>query len=52
MHFDRLKSALSTERGLLLTFDSGNKEASTELSPEASDQTLRTSKCGQKGNGE
>jgi hypothetical protein len=42
MHFDRLKSALSTERGLLLTFDSGNKEASIELSPEASDQTLRT----------
>lgn len=42
MHFDRLKCALSTERGLLLTFSSGNKEASIELSPEASDQTRRT----------
>ena len=42
MHLDSLKRALSTEQGLVLTFRSGNKEESIELSREASDQTRRT----------
>ena len=42
MYLERLKSVLSTERGLHLTFSSGDTEESIELSPEAADQTLKT----------
>jgi hypothetical protein len=41
MYLERLKRALSTERGLRLTFNSGETEESIELSPEAADQTLQ-----------
>jgi hypothetical protein len=41
MYLERLKRALSTERGLHLTFSSGDKEQSIELSPEAADQILQ-----------
>ena len=42
MHLERLKSVLSTERGLHLTFSSGDTEESIELSPEAADQTSKS----------
>jgi hypothetical protein len=42
MYVERLKRVLSTERGLRLTFSSGDTEESIELSPEAADQTLHT----------
>jgi len=42
MYLERLKRVLSTERGLRLTFSSGDTEESIELSPEAADQTLHT----------
>ena len=42
MYLERLKRVLSTERGLRLTFSSGETEESIELSPEAADQTLHT----------
>ena len=42
MYLERLKRVLSTERGLRLTFSSGDKEESIEMSPEAADQTLHT----------
>jgi hypothetical protein len=42
MYLERLKSVLSTDRGLRLTFSSGDKEASIELSPEAVNQTSET----------
>ena len=42
MYLERLKRVLSTERGLHLTFSSGDKEESIEMSPEAADQTLHT----------
>jgi hypothetical protein len=42
MYLERLKRALSTERGLRLTFSSGDTEESIELSPKAADQTLQT----------
>jgi len=41
MYLERLKRALSTERGLQLTFSSGATEESIELSPEAADQTVQ-----------
>ena len=41
MYLERLKRALSTERGLYLTFSSGDTEESIELSAEASDQILQ-----------
>ena len=41
MYVERLKQALSTERGLHLTFSSGGAEHSMELSPEAVAQTLQ-----------
>ena len=42
MYLERLKHALSTERGLRLTFISGDREEAMELSPEAADQTSKT----------
>ena len=42
MYLERLKRVLSTERGLRLTFSSGDTEESIQLSPEAADQTLHT----------
>ena len=42
MYLERLKRVLSTERGLHLTFSSGDTEESIELSPEAVDQTFKT----------
>ena len=42
MYLERLKRVLSTERGLRLTFSSGDTEESIELSPKAADQTLQT----------
>ena len=42
MYLERLKRVLSTERGLHLTFSSGDTEESIELSPQAADQTLHT----------
>jgi hypothetical protein len=42
MYLERLKSVLSTERGLHLTFSSGDTEESIELSPEAVEQTSKT----------
>jgi hypothetical protein len=42
MYLERLKRVLSRERGLRLTFSSGDTEESIELSPEAADQTLHT----------
>ena len=42
MYLERLKRVLSTERGLHLTFSSGDTEESIELSPEAADQTSKT----------
>jgi hypothetical protein len=41
MYLERLKRALSKERGLHLTFSSGDTEESIELSPEAAEQILR-----------
>jgi hypothetical protein len=41
MYLERLKCALSTKRGLHLTFSSGDTEQSIELSPEAADQILQ-----------
>ena len=41
MYLERLKSVLSTERGLHLTFSSGDTEESIELSPEAVEQTSK-----------
>jgi hypothetical protein len=41
MYLERLKRALSTERGPRLTFNSGDTEESIELSPEAANQTLQ-----------
>jgi hypothetical protein len=41
MYLERLKRALSTERALRLTFNSGETEVSIELSPEAADQTMQ-----------
>jgi hypothetical protein len=38
IYLERLKRALSTERGVHLTFSSGNTEETVELSPEAADQ--------------
>ena len=42
MYLERLKRVLSTKRGLQLTFSSGDKEESIEMSAEAADQTLHT----------
>ena len=42
MYLERLKRVLSTERGLHLTFSSGDTEESIELSPEAVEQTSKT----------
>ena len=42
MYLERLKRVLSTERGLHLTFSSGDTEESIELSPEAAEQTSKT----------
>jgi hypothetical protein len=42
MYLERLKRVLSTERGLHLTFISGDREEAIELSPEAADQTSKT----------
>ena len=42
MYLDRLKRILSTERGLHLTFSTGDTEESIELSPEAANQTMHT----------
>ena len=42
MYLERLKSVLSTERGLHLTFSSGDTEESIELSAEAIEQTSKT----------
>jgi len=42
MYLERLKRVLSTERGLRLTFSSGDTEESIELSPKAADQTQQT----------
>jgi hypothetical protein len=42
MYLERLKRVFSTERGLHLTFSSGDTEQSIELSPEAVDQTSKT----------
>jgi len=42
MYLQRLKRVLSTERGLRLTFSSGDTEESIELSPESADQILHT----------
>jgi len=44
MYLERLKRILSTERGLRLTFSSGDTEESIELSPKAADQILQTLK--------
>jgi hypothetical protein len=41
IHFERLKRALSTERGLRLTFSSGDTEESIEVSREAADQLVQ-----------
>ena len=41
MYLERLKSVLSTERGLHLTFSSGDAEQCIELSPEAVEQTSK-----------
>ena len=41
MYLERLKRVLSTERGLRLTFSSGDTEESVELSQEAADQMLQ-----------
>ena len=41
MYLERLKRVLSTERGLHLTFSSGDTEESIELSPEAVEQTSK-----------
>ena len=41
MHFERLKRALSTNRGLHLTFSSGRTEQTVELSLEAADQVFQ-----------
>ena len=42
MYLERLKSVRSTERGLHLTFSSGDTEESIELSREAIEQTFKT----------
>jgi hypothetical protein len=42
MYLERLKRIVSTERGVHLTFSTGNTEESIELSPEATNQTLHT----------
>jgi hypothetical protein len=42
MYLERLKRVLPTERGLHLTFISGDKEEAIELSAEAADQTSKT----------
>jgi hypothetical protein len=42
MYLERLKRVLPTERGLHLTFISGDKEEAIELSPEAVEQTSKT----------
>lgn len=42
MHLERLKRVLSTERGLHLTFISGDREEAIELSSEAVNQTSKT----------
>ena len=42
MYLERLKRVLSTERGLHLTFSTGDTEETIGLSPEAADQTLHT----------
>ncbi len=53
MYLERLKSVRSTERGLHLTFSSGDTEESIELSPEAVEQTLEdTSPCNERDAGE
>ena len=41
MYLERLERVLSTERGLHLTFSSGNTEESIEFSQEAADQILQ-----------
>jgi hypothetical protein len=41
IYLERLKRALSTERGLCLTFSSGDREESLEVSREAADQILQ-----------
>ena len=41
IYLECLKRALSTERGLRLTFSSGDKEESIEVSREAADQILQ-----------
>jgi hypothetical protein len=42
MYLEHLKRVLSTERGLHLTFSTGDTEKTIELSPEAADQTVHT----------
>ena len=42
MYLERLKSVRSTEQGLHLTFSSGDREESIELSSEAVEQTSKT----------
>lgn len=42
MYLARLKSVLTTERGLHLTFSAGDTEKSIELSPEAVAQTSKS----------
>ncbi|HSE37732.1 MAG TPA: hypothetical protein VLG74_10540, partial [Blastocatellia bacterium] len=44
IYFDRLKRALSSGRGLHLTFTSNGAEHAIELSCEAADQTLHALK--------
>jgi hypothetical protein len=41
MYLEQLKSGVPTERGVRLTFSSGNKEKTIELSREAAGQTLQ-----------
>ena len=47
MYLERLKRILSTERGLRLTFSSGDTEESIELSPKAADQILKAGNADQ-----
>ena len=42
MYLEHLKRVSSTERGLHLTFSTGDTEETIGLSPEAADQTLHT----------
>ena len=42
MYLEQLKRVLSTERGLQLTFSSGDKKCPIEMSPEAADAELCT----------